>query len=674
MFILRNLGYSLRCTLGISLYGTTRQRHLLSRSVLANSPVCSSFTLPFSIIAFTYHVFIVRSAKFIPRKQWIVCGSDDLTIKVYNYNTMEKIKTFEAHSDYIRCLAVHPLSPYLLSSSDDMTIKLWNWEKDWEEVSVFEGHTHYVMQVEFNPKDPSTFASASLDHTVKVWGLNSTLPHYTLEGHERGVNCLGYFSGGDRPYLCSGADDQTVRVWDYQTKSCVAVLEGHSNNVSSVLFHPILPIILSGAEDGTVRIWHSTTYRLENTLNYGLERVWSLSCMSDSNRIAIGYDEGTVMIQLGQEEPVFSMDRNGKIIWARNHEIVGANVKTATSGTFEDGERLPISTKEMGNCEIYPQTMSHDPKGRLIAVCGDGEYIIYTALQLNNKSYGSALEFVWSTHASGAYATRESSSRIKVYKNFKESFQLKPNFPAESIFGGALLGVRSAEFIDFYDWEEGRVIRRVQLVPTKVFWSDSGDVVILANEQSYFILRFNKVLVNKYLEQNVEVSEEGIDDAFIFEKEVSECIKSGSFVGDCFIYTNSTGRLNYYVGGEVITLAHLDKPFYVLGYIPKENRVYLIDKQFNVISYPLLVSVLIYQTAIVRGDFDSAAQALLQIPKEHHNRLARFLESQNHKELALEVSNDPDHQFELSLQLDRIDVCFCPGFYSLQLRLIIVFF
>ena len=35
------------------------------------------------------------------------------------------------------------------------------------------------------------------------------------------------------------------------------------------------PIILTGSEDGTVRIWHATTYRLENTLNYSMARLWS---------------------------------------------------------------------------------------------------------------------------------------------------------------------------------------------------------------------------------------------------------------------------------------------------------------------------------------------------------------------------------------------------------------
>lgn len=57
---------------------------------------------------------------------------------------------------------------HFLSISDDMLIKLWNWEKSWSCQQVFEGHTHYVMQIVINPKDNNTFVSASLDRTLKV--------------------------------------------------------------------------------------------------------------------------------------------------------------------------------------------------------------------------------------------------------------------------------------------------------------------------------------------------------------------------------------------------------------------------------------------------------------------------------------------------------------------------
>jgi len=62
-----------------------------------------------------------------------------------------------------------------VSIIDDMTIKLWDWEKKWTCTQVFEGHLHYVMQIRINPKDNNTFASASLDKTVKVGTLCSWL-------------------------------------------------------------------------------------------------------------------------------------------------------------------------------------------------------------------------------------------------------------------------------------------------------------------------------------------------------------------------------------------------------------------------------------------------------------------------------------------------------------------
>lgn len=63
----------------------------------------------------------------------------------------------------------------------------------------------------------------------------------------------------------------------------------------------------------------------------------------------------------------------------------------------KDGERLVLPVKELGSCEVYPQTLKHNPNGRFVVVCGDGEYIIYTALAWRNKSFGSALEFVWAS-------------------------------------------------------------------------------------------------------------------------------------------------------------------------------------------------------------------------------------------------------------------------------------
>ncbi|NXE65670.1 COPB2 protein, partial [Calcarius ornatus] len=616
----------------------------------------------------------VRAAKFVARKNWVVTGADDMQIRVFNYNTLERVHMFEAHSDYIRCIAVHPTQPFILTSSDDMLIKLWDWDKKWSCSQVFEGHTHYVMQIVINPKDNNQFASASLDRTIKVWQLGSSSPNFTLEGHEKGVNCIDYYSGGDKPYLISGADDRLVKIWDYQNKTCVQTLEGHAQNVSCVSFHPELPIIITGSEDGTVRIWHSSTYRLESTLNYGMERVWCVASLRGSNNVALGYDEGSIIVKLGREEPAMSMDANGKIIWAKHSEVQQANLKAMGDAEIKDGERLPLAVKDMGSCEIYPQTIQHNPNGRFVVVCGDGEYIIYTAMALRNKSFGSAQEFVWA-HDSSEYAIRESNSVVKIFKNFKEKKSFKPDFGAEGkyfknryagmvfvqcgffhlyflvgIYGGFLLGVRSVNGLAFYDWENTELIRRIEIQPKHIFWSDSGELVCIATEESFFILKYLSEKVAAAQETHEGVTEDGIEDAFEVLGEIQEIVKTGLWVGDCFIYTSSVNRLNYYVGGEIVTIAHLDRTMYLLGYIPKDNRLYLGDKELNIVSYSLLVSVLEYQTAVMRRDFGMADKVLPTIPKEQRTR--------GFKQQALAVSTDPEHRFELALQLGELKIAY----------------
>jgi len=59
-----------------------------------------------------------------------------MQLRVFNYNTHEKVHSWDAHSDYIRCIAVHPTLPYVLSGSDDMTIRLWDWDKNWKCIQV----------------------------------------------------------------------------------------------------------------------------------------------------------------------------------------------------------------------------------------------------------------------------------------------------------------------------------------------------------------------------------------------------------------------------------------------------------------------------------------------------------------------------------------------------------
>ncbi|RMY38716.1 hypothetical protein D0865_13024 [Hortaea werneckii] len=601
----------------------------------------------------------VRAGRFIARKNWIVCGSDDFQLRVYNYNTSEKITTFEAHPDYIRAIVVHPTQPFVLTASDDMTIKLWDWDRGWKCVSVFEGHSHYVMGLSINPKDTNTFASACLDRTVKIWSLGSSTPNFTLEAHEtKGVNHVDYYPQSDKPYLLTTSDDRTVKIWDYTTKALIATLEGHTSNVSFACYHPELPVIISGSEDGTIKIWHANTYRLEQSLSYGLERAWCVSYQRGKQGIAMGFDDGAVVVKMGREEPAVSMDGSGKIIYARHSEIQTSIIKTADK-SIKDGQPISLPSKDLGSTEIYPQTLLHSPNGRFVAVCGDGEYIIYTALALRNQAFGSALDFAWASKENDKdYAIRESQYSVKIYRNFKPKAgdgSVNVGFTAEGLSGGALLGVKGQGGIGFFDWESGQLVRRIEVEPRNVYWSESGELVCLACEDTFYVLRYSREQYVAALQAGT-VEEDGVEEAFEVVCDINESVRTGQWIGDCFVYTNAPNRLNYLVGDQTYTISHFDQPYYVLGYLTRDQRIYVCDKDLTVTSFALSVSVIEYQTLVLRGDMDAAQGMLDDIPPEQKGKIARFLEGQGYKDLALQVATDPEHRFELALGLGELQI------------------
>ena len=400
-----------------------------------------------------------------------------------------------------------------------------------------------------------------------------------------------------------------------------------------------------------------------------MERAWALAATKESNMLACGFDEGCVVVELGSDDPVASMDSTGKIVWAKNNEIQTANVRGLASGSGDeeglpDGERLAVIPRDLGSCELYPQMLKHNCNGRFVAVCGDGEFIIYTAQALRNKAFGQALDFVWSGTGTGDYCIRESISSIKFFKNFKESHSIRPaTSSAEGLFGGHCVGVKGGDgSILFYDWDTASFIRKIDVDAKEVYWSDSGNMLCIATDDSSYVLSYDpQATANAIAMGNID-QEVGVEGTFELLYEISDSVTSGKWVGDCFIFLNNAGRLNYIVGGQVQTLVHLETSaggttkHAVLGYLAKEDRVYLVDKSLNITSHQVMLSVLEYQTAVMRGDFDAANEILSSVPESQYTTVARFLESQGFKEEAMAVTTDPDHKFDLSLELGHVEI------------------
>ena len=98
---------------------------------------------------------------------------------------------------------------------------------------------------------------------------------------------------------------------------------------------------------------------------------------------------------------------------------------------------------------------------------------------------------------------------------------LNVGFSADGLSGGVLLGVKGQGGIGLFDWDSGALVRRIEVDPKSVYWSESGELVTLATEDTFYVLRYSR---ENYLEavQNGEVDEDGAESAFEVVCDINE--------------------------------------------------------------------------------------------------------------------------------------------------------
>lgn len=170
--------------------------------------------------------------------------------------------TLQSHRNPITCVAFHPLFSSLASGSEDCTIKIWDYELG-ELERTLKSHTKAVLDVDFGgPRGNTLLASCSSDLTIKLWDPAEDYKNVrTLPGHDHSVSSVRFIPSGaagaplSGNLLASASRDKTIRIWDVTTGYCLRTLRGHGDWVRSLAPTFDGRWLLSTSSDQTSRMW-----------------------------------------------------------------------------------------------------------------------------------------------------------------------------------------------------------------------------------------------------------------------------------------------------------------------------------------------------------------------------------------------------------------------------------
>lgn len=172
------------------------------------------------------HTTSVNALIKLPNNQ-LASGSADGLIKVWQLEKTPQVITLNEqrqmihnnNNQSVRCL-IHS-SDLIISGSDDQTIKLWNYlNGDLLQTLPTLSRVFSLILL-----DNNEFASGSSDDLIKIWSDAFQIPinemPRILQGHENYVLCMTKISN---EALVSGSQDRTVKIWNLNNNFLIQTL------------------------------------------------------------------------------------------------------------------------------------------------------------------------------------------------------------------------------------------------------------------------------------------------------------------------------------------------------------------------------------------------------------------------------------------------------------------
>jgi WD40 repeat protein len=237
------------------------------------------------------HTSIVAAVAVSPDSRFIVSGSHDRTVKVWDADSGQLLRALEGHIGPVTAVAVSLDGHFIISGSADRTVKVWD-ASSGQLLRSLEGHTTLVCAVTVS-SDGCFIISGSKDCTVKVWDTHDGRLLHSARGQSWVCTVA---ASPDNRFIVSGSHDCTVKVWDASSGQLLRSLEGHTGWVCAIAACPKGRFITSGSDDHTVKVWDALGGELLHSLEGHISAVSAVAISRDSRFVVSGSADGTINV------------------------------------------------------------------------------------------------------------------------------------------------------------------------------------------------------------------------------------------------------------------------------------------------------------------------------------------------------------------------------------------
>ncbi|XP_004695513.1 PREDICTED: p21-activated protein kinase-interacting protein 1 [Condylura cristata] len=198
--------------------------------------------------ALVHHSGTITCLKFHGNRH-LISGAEDGLICVWDAKKWECLKSIRAHRGHVTHLSVHPSGKLALSVGTDKTLRTWN---------LVEGRSAFIKNikqnahiVEWSPRGEK-YVVVTLNQ-IDVYELGTASVSGTIASKRR-VSSVSFLS---ESVLAVAGDEDVVRLFDCDSQVCLCEFKAHENRVKAMFSFetPEHHIIVTASNDGFIKMW-----------------------------------------------------------------------------------------------------------------------------------------------------------------------------------------------------------------------------------------------------------------------------------------------------------------------------------------------------------------------------------------------------------------------------------